>query len=770
MGATGNETASQSCRGRGPLLQRPAPAEAARANLRHGSRRRAAGILSGTLRAARGPRPPDSNRRTPLKLNKTVLSLATALALGFTAQAAAHDAHRCIDDACNLRALFAQDDAGGGDGIIAAQRFGEWGIDTAGMDTGVRPGEDFFAYASGTWASTTQIPSDQSSYGAFRVLRDLSEARVRALVEAYPKGDPATGDAAKIATLYQGFMDEPAVEALGAAPLQPLLGELKSVADKEALAALIAARGGFGGGMFSLFVSDDQRNPDQYTLYMSQSGLGLGDREMYLRDNFAPQRERYQAYVAQLLELAGWDDPQANAEAILALETRIAEAHWTRAESRDRDKTYNPKPLADFASDAPGFPWAAYFAASGIDHAPVAVVRQDTAIPKLAAIFGDTDLATLQAWQAFHFTDGMAPLLSSAFANAHYEFREKFLSGQPEPRERWKRGVSFVESVMGEAIGRDYVALYFPPDAKAKMDELVANVKLAMGARLDALEWMSPETKAEARAKLAGFGLKIGHPDEWRDYSGLEVRDGDLFGNAVRARQFEWEYRRARLGQPVDKAEWGMTPQTVNAYYNSVKNEIVFPAAILQPPFFDPDADPAVNYGAIGGVIGHEIIHGFDDQGRKSDGAGVLRDWWTAEDAAKFEAQAAKLGEQYEAYEFPQLPDLRINGRTSMGENIGDLGGLTIALEAYRRSLGGQEAPVIDGFTGEQRLFLGWAQVWRTLWRDDALRQQLVNGTHSPGHIRAFAPLRNMDAWYEAFNITEQDKLWIAPEDRVRIW
>ncbi|WP_243720246.1 M13 family metallopeptidase [Luteimonas aestuarii] len=705
-----------------------------------------------------------------MKLNKTALSLATALALGFTAQASAHDNHRCLDDACTLQALFAQDDAGGGHGIIAAQRYGNWGIDTAGMDKSVRPGEDFFAYASGTWARNTQIPADQSSYGNFRVLRDLSEARVRALVESYPKADPSTGDAAKIATLYQGFMDEGAVEALGGQPLQPYLAELKSAADKAAFASLIAARGGFGGGMFSLFVSDDQRNPDQYTLYLSQSGLGLGDREMYLRDNFAPQRERYLAYIAQMLELAGWEDPAASAEAVMALETRIADAHWTRAESRDRDKTYNPKPLADFADDAPGFPWAAYFAASGLDHAPVAVVRQDSAIPKLAAIFGDTDLSTLKAWEAFHIADGMAPLLSSAFVNAHYEFREKFLSGQPEPRERWKRGVSFVEGVMGEAIGRDYVALYYPPDAKAKMDELVANVKVAMGARLDSLEWMSDATKAEAHAKLAGFGLKIGHPDKWRDYSALEVREGDLFGNAMRARNFEWEYRRSRLGQPVDKDEWGMTPQTVNAYYNSVKNEIVFPAGILQPPFFDPDADPAVNYGAIGGVIGHEIIHGFDDQGRKSDGEGVLRDWWTAEDAAKFEAQAERLGAQYEAYEFPQLPGMHINGRTAMGENIGDLGGLTIALEAYRRSLAGEEAPVIDGFTGEQRLFLGWAQVWRTLWRDDALRQQLVNGTHSPGHIRAFAPLRNMDAWYEAFDVTESDALWIAPEDRVRIW
>lgn len=706
-------------------------------------------------------------------MKKSHIFAMTALASALALPVSAHEPGGCLDDLCQLQSLVGADDHAGGPQAtpIEARRYGSWGIDTAGMDTAVRPGEDFFAYASGRWANTTQIPADQSSYGNFRVLRDLSEARVRALVESYPKGDPATGgDAAKIATLYGDFLDEAAVEALGAAPLQPFIAELKAAPDKTALARLIADRGGFGGGMFGLFVSDDQRDPDRYTLYLSQSGLGLGDREMYLRENFAPQRERYLSYIAQLLELAGWDDPKASADAVMALETRIAEAHWTRAESRDRDKTYNPTPLAEFDRVAPGFPWQAFFEASGVDQAPVAVVRQDSAVPKMAEIFADTDLATLKAWQAFHATDEAAPLLSKAFANAHYEFREKFLSGQPEPRERWKRGVSFVEDAMGEAIGRDYVALYFPPDAKAKMDELVANVKLAMGARLDALDWMSDATKAEARAKLAGFGLKIGHPDEWRDYSGLEVRPGDLFGNAMRAREFEWEYRRSRLGKQVDKAEWGMTPQTVNAYYNSVKNEIVFPAAILQPPFFDPDADPAVNYGAIGGVIGHEIIHGFDDQGRKSDGEGVLRDWWTAEDAAKFEAQAAKLGAQYEAYEFPQLPGMHINGRTAMGENIGDLGGLTIALEAYRRSLDGKPAPVIDGFSGEQRLFLGWAQVWRTLWRDDALRQQLVNGTHSPGHIRAFAPLRNIDAWYEAFDVAEGDPLWIAPEERVRIW
>ncbi|MGY0651279.1 M13 family metallopeptidase [Luteimonas sp. A537] len=706
----------------------------------------------------------------------SLLTAATALALSLAAPVSAHDvraAADCIDIACDASLLFEADDSAAGAGdTVAATRYGTWGIDTAGMDRDVQPGADFFRYVSGTWADNTEIPSDKSMYGSFLVLRDLSEARVRGLVDGYAAlGDAATGDTAKVATLYRSFMDEATIEALGAAPLAPHLDAVRAAADKDALADLMGrAAGGPGATLFRVGVSDDQRDPDRYTLYMSQSGLGLGDRQMYLDEKFEPQRERYVAYIAQLLELAGWDQAQANAQRVFDFEKAVAEAHWTRAESRDRSRTYNPVERAAFATTAPGFPWERYFAASGVGDAPRAVVRQGTAIPKLAAIFAGADLDTLKAWQAFHVTDQAAPLLSKDFVDAHFDFRSKFLSGQPEQRERWKRGVAHAEGAMGEAIGRDYVAQYFPPDAKAKMDDLVANVKAAMGARLDQLEWMGEDTKKEARAKLAGFGLKIGHPEEWRDYAALEVKDGDVLGNALRSAAFEWDYDRARIGKQVDKAEWGMTPQTVNAYYSSVKNEIVFPAAILQPPFFDPDADPAVNYGGIGGVIGHEIIHGFDDQGRKSDGAGLLRDWWTADDAAKFEVQAAKLGAQYEAYEFPQLPGMHINGKVAMGENIGDLGGLTIALEAYRRSLDGTEAPVIDGFSGEQRFFMGWSQVWRTLWRDDALRQQLVNGTHSPGHIRAFAPLRNIDAWYEAFGVTDADALWIAPEDRVRIW
>ena len=679
-------------------------------------------------------------------MTKTLLAAATAAALVLFAAPAAH----------------AQD----------ATRYGTWGIDTAGMNPEVDPGADFFEYVSGKWADTTEIPADRSTYSSFAVLRDLSELRVRNLVEGYEQGDPATGgDAAKIAALYHGFMDEAAIEALGAAPLQPHLDAIRAAADKDDLAALMGrANESFGGTFFGAYVSDDQKAPDTYALYLNQSGLGLGDRQMYLEEKFAPQRERYVQYIAQLLELAGWDETVVNARQILEMETRIAEAHWTRAESRDRDRTYNPVALADMATFAPGFPWATYFEAAGVDYAERAVVRQVTAFPKIAEVFADTELETLKAWQAFRTVDNAAPLLSKAFVDAEFEFRSKFMAGQPEQRPRWKRGVALAEMAMGEAIGRDYVELYFPPDAKAKMDDLVANVKAAMGARLAQLEWMGPETKAEAATKLASFGLKIGHPDTWRDYGALAIDADDTFGNVLRSAAFQWDYDRVRIGQPVDEGEWGMTPQTVNAYYSSVKNEIVFPAAILQPPFFDPDADPAVNYGAIGGVIGHEIIHGFDDQGRKSDGAGMLRDWWTAEDAAKFEAQAATLGGQYEAYEFPQLPDMHINGKVAMGENIGDLGGLTIALEAYRRSLDGKPAPVIDGFTGEQRFFMGWAQVWRTLWRDDALRQQLVNGTHSPGQIRAFAPLRNMDAWYSAFGVTEGDALWIAPEERVRIW
>ncbi len=700
------------------------------------------------------PKPSHKNFGGP-PLKKTLL-LATAMAvlavpaIGFSQQSSAP--------------VAAGADAG-------ATRYGAWGFDLTGMDKSVRPGDDWYRFVNGAWNDRTTIPADRSSFGAFAVLRDLSEVRMRSLISGYSATDTAHPDRMKAAILYNGFMDEALAEKLDAQPLLDRLAPVKAAATKDDLARLMgASTGGFGGSFFGIGVNDDAKNPDVYALYLRQSGLGLGDRDLYLDAKFAPQVARYQQYVAQMLTMAGWADADAAAAKVVAMETQIAKAHWTRAQSRDRDKTYNPTSVADLKASAPGFAWDAYWAAAGLTKADRVIVAQNTAIPLLAKIFADTDIDTLKAWQAFRTTDDVASLLSKRFVDAQFDFRSKFLNGQPQQRERWKRAVAFTERGVGEGVGRDYVALYFPPASKAKMDTLVANLRVALGGRINNLAWMSPATKEQAQAKLKGFTVKIGYPDKWRDYSALEVKAGDLVGNAERAGRFDWDYRRNRLGGAVDKAEWGMTPQTVNAYYNSVKNEIVFPAAILQPPFFDPKADDAVNYGGIGGVIGHEISHGFDDQGRKSDGNGVLRDWWTAEDAAKFEAQASVLGAQYEAYTFEGLPGVHINGRASMGENIGDLGGVLISLDAYHQSLKGKKAPVIDGFTGDQRFFLGWGQVWRTLFRTEALRQQLVSDPHSPGQIRAINPLRNVDAWYAAWKIGPDQKQYVAPEKRVRIW
>jgi putative endopeptidase len=656
---------------------------------------------------------------------------------------------------------------------ITAERYGSWGVDLEGMDRSVKPGDDFFKYVNGTWAAKTQIPPEKSGYGAFAVLGDLSEARVHALLDrwAADKSLKAGSDEAKVAAIYRTFLDEATTEKLDVKPIEPHLAAVKKAQSYDDIARLMGrSAGGFGSSFFNAGVGDDAKNPDKYTLYLSQSGLGLADREFYLRDNFKPQKERYQKYVADMLRLVGWDDPDKGAADVVAMETKIAEAQWTRAESRDRDKTYNPTTIAELEKNAPGFPWRVAFKEAGIDKIDRAVARQNTAIPKIAKIFADSPVATLKAWEAFHIVDDAAPLLSKRFVDTHWEFRSKFLNGTKEQRPRWKRAVGAAEGAMGEAIGRTYVADYFPPESKAKMEQLVAGLRVAMKGRIENLQWMSPETKARALDKLAKFNVKIGYPSKWRDYSALQVREGDLAGNVERSGKFEWAYDVARIGKSVDKQEWGMTPQTVNAYYQSTKNEVVFPAAILQPPFFDPKADMAVNYGGIGAVIGHEITHGFDDQGRKSDGTGMLRDWWAAEDAAKFNEQAAKYGAQYEAVNFPQLPGLHIIPKLTMGENIGDLGGILMALDAYRISLHGQPAPVLDGFTGEQRVFMGWAQVWRTLTRDDALRQLITTNPHSPGQVRAFAPLRNVDAWYEAFGVKEGDAEYLKPEDRVRIW
>jgi putative endopeptidase len=704
------------------------------------------------------------------------LLCAASLAALAAAPVLAHEQHDCLDEACTMQSLIAPAQHAGAAraGAINPSKpihYGAWGFDVAGMDRNVKPGDDWYEFVNGTWTKHTTIPADRTSWGGFALLRDLSEARLRKLIQGYSPADAKNPDRAKVATLYRSFMDEAAAERAGAQPLLTRLAPVRAAASKEDIARLMGqSMGGFGASFFGPGVSDDAKQPDIYSLYLRQSGLGLGDRDFYTDAKFRPQVDRYRQYVAQMLGLAGWPNPEAAADKVVAMEARVAEAHWTRAQSRDRDKTYNLMTLADLQREAPGFPWQTFWNAAGLSRAERAIVAQNTAFPKIAQVFADTDLDTLKAWEAFRTADDIAPLLSKRFVDAHFEFRSHFLNGQPEQRERWKRGVGFVEAAMGEAIGRDYVALYFPPSSKAKMDQLVANLRTALGGRIRNLAWMGPATKQEALAKLSHFTVKIGYPSKWRNYSALQVVPGDLVGNAERAARFEWDYRRNRMGNPVDKAEWGMTPQTVNAYYNSVKNEIVFPAAILQPPFFDPHADMAVNYGGIGGVIGHEISHGFDDQGRKSDGNGVLRDWWAPEDARKFDAQANRLGAQYEAYTFADLPNMHINGKATMGENIGDLGGTLISLDAYHASLGGRPAPLIGGFTGDQRFFLGWGQVWRTMQRPEALRQQLVSDPHSPGQVRAIAPLRNVDAWYQAWGVKPGDRLYIAPEDRVRIW
>jgi putative endopeptidase len=653
--------------------------------------------------------------------------------------------------------------------LSKAPRMGPWGFDMAGRDTTVAPSKDFFDYANGGYLQKLEIPADRSRYGAFDALQELSQQRMRAVAEKAAENKAATGDEAKVGAFYRSFMDETAVDAAGAKPMAADLAAIRGVKSKSELAGLM---GGtmrkFGGSFFGSYVHDDAKDPERYTAYLFQSGLGLPDRDYYLADRFKTQKAAYEAYVAKMLGLAGWEKPAEYAKAIVAMETEIAQASWTRAERRDDDKTYNAFEIDKLQAYAPGFDWKAFMKGANLAQADRVIVAENTAFPKIAAIYAKTPLDVLQAWSAFSLADQAAPYLSKDFDQAHFEFRSKTLSGTPVQQPRWKRAVNTVDNGVGEALGKLYVEAYFPAESKAKMEELVGNIQVAMKGRIEKLDWMSPETKTKALEKLAKFRVKIGYPDKWRNYSALEVKDGDLYGNVERATAFEWDYRAARYGGPVDDEEWGMTPPTINAYYQPTKNEIVFPAAILQPPFFDPDGDPAVNYGGIGAVIGHEITHGFDDQGRKSDGDGKLTDWWTAEDAAKFNAQAAKFGKQYAAVEV--LPGAHINGDLTMGENIADLGGLLVALDAYHLSLKGKPAPVIDGVTGDQRVFLGWAQVWRGKYRDDRMRQQLVSDPHAPPKYRVQVPVKNIDAFYEAFGVKAGDGMYLAPDDRVRIW
>lgn len=689
------------------------------------------------------------------------LAAAAAAALTAAAPALAAEAASPAADAATT--------AGAAATLTQAPRMGPWGFDMAGRDTSTPPGKDFFKYANGVYVEQLQIPADRSRYGAFDRLQELSQNRMRAVLEASAADPAATGDEAKVGALYRSFMDAKQLESLGAKPLQAQLAQVRAAKAKGDIARLMG-RGqlGFGGSFFAPGVSDDAKAPMRYAVYLGQAGLGLPNRDYYLKPEFAAKLAAYQAYVAQILTLAGWNDPQGAAKAIVAMETEIAQVSWNLEDRRDDSKTYNPIATAELPAYAPGFDWQAFLDGAELGKVRRVVLQENTAIPKIAAIYAKTPLETLKAWQAFSIADQAAPYLSPAFEQAHFAFREKTLQGQPEQRARWKRGVALVDGQMGEALGKLYVAKYFPPESKAKMLELVAGIREAMKGRIEKLDWMSPETKAKAQEKLAKFTVKIAYPDKWRDYSALIIKESDLYGDVERGTAFEWHREVARLDQPVDRSEWGMTPPTVNAYYQPTRNEIVFPAAILQPPFFDPQGDPAVNYGGIGGVIGHELTHGFDDQGRKSDGDGKLTDWWTAEDAAKFDARAAVLGKQYSGFEV--LPGAHVNGSQTMGENIADLGGLLLALDAYHASLKGQPAPVIDGMTGDQRVFLGWAQVWRGKLREDRLRQLLVVDVHSPNEARVDVPVRNIDAFYQAFGVKPGDGMYVTPADRARIW
>jgi putative endopeptidase len=653
---------------------------------------------------------------------------------------------------------------------LKAQHLGRWGFDATGQNKAVKPGDDFFQFANGAWEKTAVIPDDKSSYGAFSQLFDLSEKRVQAILDESAKANgPTTTVEGKIGAFYRTALDEKTVEALGAKPLKPYLASIRAIRTHDQMTALMGrSQSNFNFSLFDLYVTADDKDPDHYVAALSHGGLGMPDRDYYLKPSFAAKKAAYQAYIAKSLKLAGWADPAGSAKAVLAFETEIARAHWPAEDQRDADKTYNPLSVAELQTLAPGLNWANLFKGADLPDLKHLIIAQKSAFPKLARLYARTPVKTLQAWQAFHTVSNASPYLSQAFVQARFDFFGKALNGQPQMAVRWKRAVRFTNAQMGEAIGQVYVARYFPPDSKAKMQALVADLKSAFRARIETLEWMSPETRAEALKKLDSFVVKIGYPDKFRDYTALDVRDGDLFGNIERSGAFEWARQARRVGQVTDRAEWGMVPQEVNAYNNSVYNEVVFPAAILQPPFFDPDADPAVNYGAIGGVIGHEMTHGFDDQGRKYDSTGHLRDWWKPEDAKRFEAVANRLADQYSAME--PLPGVHINGKLTLGENIADQGGLTLALQAYRTSLKGQPAPTADGLTGDQRVFLGWAQVWREKNRPDALKAQITTDPHSPGTARVNGVMPNVDGWYGAFDVKPGDKLYLSPDQRAKVW
>ena len=641
---------------------------------------------------------------------------------------------------------------------------GTFGFDTSGMDSTVLPGNNFYQYANGVWAKGTEIPADKSNYGMFTRLDDISKERTRAIIEDAAK-DPTN----KIGLAYNAFLDTAAIEAKGLAPLQPWLTEINRLDKRSGYAGLLAKAGRYGVGTpFGLFVGQDDKQPDRYVAAMYQGGIGMPDRDYYLSKDakIVATRAKYLEHLTNVLTLAGEANAAARAKAVLAFETEVARAHWTQIESRDATKTYNLMPLSKLRADAPGFDFATYLTASGIKTTEINVA-QPSAVAGIARLVSRAPLQVLKDQLKVRSLDGYSAYLPAAFDQESFAFFETTLSGTPEREARWKRAVGFVTGALADDVSQIYVQRHFPAETKAAADKLVKNVVQAMGRRIDGLTWMAPETKVRARAKLANFTTKIGYPDRWQDYSALSIQSGDALGNAMRAAEWAHDDNVSKLGGAIRRWEWGMTPMTINAYANFGMQEIVFPAAILQPPFFDPNADPAINYGGIGAVIGHEISHHFDDQGAKYDEYGRLNEWWTDADKKAFDASGKALIAQYDAYQI--FPGANVKGALTLGENIGDLAGLTVAYDAYRHSLGGADAPTIDGTTGDQRFYLGWAQVWRGKYREASLRQRLITDPHSPSEQRV-AVVRNLDPWYSAYNISPGQTLYLTPEQRVRMW
>jgi len=646
------------------------------------------------------------------------------------------------------------------------------GIGIDGMDVSVRPGDDFFAYVNGTWVEATEIPADKAQYGTFDILRDESQENVRAIIEESASGDFVKGtDEQKVGDLYRSFMDMDTRDARGIEPLQPELDRIDAISNYDDLAVYFASVTKRNlDAPFAIGQVADFKNPRQYMIYAAQSGLGLPDREYYFKDNEASVelRVKYVEHIEKMFGLAGFDEGAAAAETIMALETRLAGQNMKKEDARNWSENYNKVALQDLPGLMPNFNWDGYLAAADIESLDAIVFFTTDYIKALDGIITDTDIDTWKTYLYWSALNNTASRLTSALDQQNFEFYGKALSGTEEQRAMWRRAVNSVNGMLGEVVGKVYVKEHFPPEAKERMLTLVGNLVNAYEKSIKELDWMSDETKAEALDKLSKFTPKIGYPDEWRDYAALDIEANDYYGNVERASLAEYQRFMDRQGGPVDRTEWGMTPQTVNAYYMPPLNEIVFPAAILQPPFFDLEADEAVNYGAIGAVIGHEIGHGFDDTGSTFDGDGVMRNWWTDEDKAAFEARTGALVKQYNA--FQPFDDLSVNGEFTLGENIGDLGGISIGLLAYQMSLNGEESPVIDGFTGAQRVFLGFGQVWRGKYRDEALRLQIETNPHSPSRYRANGSVRNVPEFYEAFNVSEDDALYLAPEDRVKIW